>query len=82
MKKIALIIVGLFIANSAVAYELQGRNDISQITPQKVEYQPSSYVPTSKELQGQSDRTHFPKLKTKFTKSEYKPSFDDIKGRS
>ncbi|MGF1736267.1 hypothetical protein [Photobacterium satsumensis] len=82
MKNIALIIVGLFIANSAVAYELQGRNDNSQVSPQKVEYQHSNYVPTSKELQGQSERTHFPKLKTKFTKSEYKPSFDDIKGRS
>lgn len=82
MKNIALIIVGLFIANSAVAYELQGRNDNSEVSPQKVEYQPSNYVPNSKELQGQNDRTHFPKLKTKYTKSDYKPSFDDIKGRS
>lgn len=82
MKTFALMIVGLFIANSAVAYELQGRNDNSVISPQKVEYQPSNYVPTSKALQGQNDRTHFPKLKTKYTQSDYKPSFDDIKGRS
>ncbi|MGR5061418.1 hypothetical protein [Photobacterium sp. DNB22_13_2] len=82
MKNIALIIVGLFVANSAVAYELQGRNDNSEVSPQKVIYQPSNFVPASNELQGQNDRTHFPKLKTKYTKSEYKPSFDDIKGRS
>lgn len=82
MKKIAFIIVGLFIANSAVAYELQGRNDNSEISPQNVKYQPSDYVPTSNELQGQNERTHFPELKTKYTKSDYKPSFDDIKGRS
>ncbi|KHT63340.1 hypothetical protein RJ45_13185 [Photobacterium gaetbulicola] len=83
MKKVAFIIItGLCFANSAVAYELQGRNDNSAVSPQTVKYQPSNYVPTSKELQGQKDRTHFPALKTKYTKSDYKPSFDDIKGRS
>ena len=82
MKNIALIIAGLFLANSAVAYELQGRNDNSEVSKQHVEYKPSNYVPSSEQLQGQNDRTHFPELKTKYSKSDYKPSFDDIKGRS
>ena len=82
MKKVTLLFAGLFIANSAMAYDLQGRNDNSTLTPQNVIYKASDYVPTSQELQGQNERTHYPKLKTKYTKSNYKPSIEDIKGRS